>query len=160
MSATATGTLTADGVRFERLYDATPEELWAAITDPEQIRGWLANVTRWSLTPGESWGLSFDDGGVDGRIVAVEPGRRLELTWVEGERAESLLSFEVQPREGGALLVLEHTRLADESRVGFGAGWQAHLEALDRVLRGEPEADWWMRFEELRPVYAALAPPA
>ena len=151
MSATATGTLTADGVRFERLYDATPEELWAAITDPEQIRGWLANVTRWSLTPGESWGLGFDDGGVDGRVVAVEPGRRLELTWVEGERAESLRSVDVEPHEGGARLVRAPPRLAD--------GWQAHLEALDRVLLGEPEADWWARFEELRPVYAALAPP-
>ena len=43
------GALRQDGVRFERLYDATPEELWSAITDPEQIQGWLAHVARIDL---------------------------------------------------------------------------------------------------------------
>ena len=154
----ATGTITPDGVRFERLYDATPAELWAALTDPEQIRGWLANVSRWSLTPGAEWQIRFDDGSAGGEVVSVDEGRSLELTWVEQE-SESVLRFELRPQEQGTLLVLEHTRLAPASRPGFGAGWQAHLEALDALLHGRPEPDWWARFRELRPVYESQAAP-
>jgi uncharacterized protein YndB with AHSA1/START domain len=157
VSVTATGTMTADGVHFERIYDATPDELWAAITDPEQIRGWLANVTRWSLTPGESWGIRFDDGAVDGRVLAVDPGRRLELTWVEESGMETVLALEIVPREAGSLLVLDHSRLDPDRRPGYGAGWQTHLETLDRLLRGVEELDWWARYNELRPKYVELA---
>jgi uncharacterized protein YndB with AHSA1/START domain len=156
VTATATGTVTADGVRFERLYDATPAELWTAITDPEQIKGWLAHTTRWSLTPGEEWSIRFDDGAAGGRVVAVDEGRVLELTWVEEEN-ESLLRFEIVPRDAGCLLVLEHTRLEGPSRIGFGAGWQSHLEALDRLLQGGDEFDWWERYRELRPLYEEKA---
>jgi uncharacterized protein YndB with AHSA1/START domain len=154
----AAGTLTADGVRFERLYDATPAELWRALTDPDQVRGWLANVSRWSLTPGEEWQIRFDDGSAGGRVVAVEEGRRLELTWVEGG-TESLLRFELRPQEHGTLLVLDHSRLETASRPGFGAGWQAHLEALDDLLHGRPEPDWWARYRELRAAYESQAAP-
>jgi uncharacterized protein YndB with AHSA1/START domain len=157
VTVTTTGAVTADGVRFERLYDATPDELWHAITDPEQIKGWLAHVTRWSLTPGDDWGIRFDDGGVSGRVVAVEPGRRLELTWIEEEGDESLLAFEIVPREAGSLLVLDHSRLAAERRPGYGAGWQSHLEALDGLLQGGEAFDWWERYRELRPAYEELA---
>ena len=70
---TATGTITADGVRFERIYDATPDELWRAITDPEQIRGWLAHTTRWTLAPGEEWSIRFDDGRAG--VIPLPPAK-------------------------------------------------------------------------------------
>jgi len=31
-------------MRFECVYDATAEKVWAALTEPEQLRGWLAEV--------------------------------------------------------------------------------------------------------------------
>jgi uncharacterized protein YndB with AHSA1/START domain len=153
---TATGTVTAEGVRFERLYDATPAELWRAITDPDQIRGWFAHTTRWSLEPGDEWGVRFDDGEAGGRVVSVEEGRILELTWA-GDAGDSLVRFEIVPREAGSLLVLDHTRLVPETRPGYGAGWQSHLEALDALLEGGDAFDWWERFEALRPAYEELA---
>jgi uncharacterized protein YndB with AHSA1/START domain len=154
----ATGTITADGVRFERLYDATTEELWAALTDPEQLRGWLAHASRWTLQPGEEWEIRFENGTVDGRVVSVEHGRLLELTWME-ERGESLLRFEIVPQEQGCLLVLDHSRLGAEVRPGYGAGWQAHLETLAVLLEGGDEFDWWARYDELRPAYEEQTAP-
>jgi uncharacterized protein YndB with AHSA1/START domain len=153
---TATGTVTADGVRFERLYDATPEELWLAITDPEQIRGWFAHTTRWTLEPGDEWAVRFDDGEAGGRVVSVEEGRVLELTWA-GAEGDSLVRFEIVPRETGSKLVLDHTLLAPDSRPGYGAGWQSHLEALDVLLEGGEAFDWFERFDVLRPAYEELA---
>jgi hypothetical protein len=86
--------------------------------------------------------------------AAVDEGHSLELTWLEQEQ-ESVLRLEIVPRETGCLLVLDHSRLAGAARIGFGAGWQAHLEALDALLSGGPDLDWWARYEELRPGYEA-----
>jgi len=147
------------GVRFERLYDATPEELWAALTDPEQIRGWLADATRWELAAGEEYELMFgDDGRTWGRILAVEPPRVLELEWTYADEPASVVRFEIVPREAGCLLVLDHSRLDPDSAPGYGAGWHAHLDALDALLAGRPAGDgdeWWARYRELRPRYEA-----
>lgn len=158
---TATGTITGNGVRFERRYDAPPEQVWAALTEPEQLGGWLARAVRWSLAPGDEYELAFDDGSAGGRVVAVEAERLLELTWSSPGEPESVVRFELRPAGGGGcVLVLEHTRLTGEARAGYGAGWQSHLENLESLLAGTSTggADgWWERFRELQPEYEALA---
>ena len=35
------GRASGTGLRSERTYDATPEELWSAVTEPDSIRRWL-----------------------------------------------------------------------------------------------------------------------
>jgi uncharacterized protein YndB with AHSA1/START domain len=109
---TTTGTITTDGVRFERRYDATPEQVWAALTQPEQLRGWLAAPKLWSLEPGAAYELAFDDGSVSGRIVTVEPARLLEITWGSPAEPESHVRFELRPADGGCVVVLAQPRLA------------------------------------------------
>jgi uncharacterized protein YndB with AHSA1/START domain len=148
------------GVRFERELDATPDEVWRAVATPAGVAGWLARPVRWLLQPGERWEIAFDDGSAHGVVVAVEPGRRVELTWREDGDRESLLRIELLGASGGCRLVLEHVGLAPAGAVGFGAGWQAHLEALDHALAGRPAgdaADWWGRYRELRPEYERAA---
>jgi uncharacterized protein YndB with AHSA1/START domain len=160
----ALGTIFLDGdhhgVRFERDVDATPEEVWGAVATPEGVAGWLARPVRWRLEPGERWEIAFDDGAAHGLIVAVEPGRRLELSWREADGGESLVRIEVLPATGGCRVVLEHAVLGAEGAIGFGAGWQAHLEALERAVAGAvagDAADWWERYRELRPAYERAA---
>ena len=160
----ALGTIFLDGdhrgVRFERELDATPEEVWRAVATPEGVAGWLARPVRWLLEPGERWEVAFDDGSAQGVVVAVEPGRRVELTWRESGDRESVLRIEVLAAAGGCRLVLEHTGLTAEGATGFGAGWQAHLEALEHVVAGRPAGeagDWWERYRELRPAYERAA---
>ena len=148
-------------VRFERLYDATPDELWAALTDPAQIRGWLAEATRFELVVGGEVELRFGDDGGDeavtrGRIRQLEPGRVLEYDWHHPGESESVVRFELVPKEQGTLLVLDHRHLEAESAPGYGAGWQAHLEALAAPFTGDADR-WWRRYEELRPEYVAAA---
>lgn len=151
------GTLRADGdrcgVRIERLYDYTPEELWAALTDPRQLTGWLAPVTAFDARVGGRIALDFADGGaVEGEIVALEPARMLEYTWRFTGEDESVVRFEIEPRERGTLLVLDHRRLGREHGAGYGAGWEAHLDRLQ-----DRRVEWERRFAELLPVYRAQA---
>ena len=160
MSASELGRLRDDAercaVRFERLYDFTPEQLWRALTDPDQLRGWLGHVRSLDLRADGEVRLDVDEDEVAGRVLSVDPGRVLEYTWTYPGEPESVVRFELFPREHGTLLVLDHRRLDREAGVAYGAGWHAHLDLLDSVLRGG-ELDFMPRYLELRPAYEAQA---
>jgi uncharacterized protein YndB with AHSA1/START domain len=158
-----TGTLRTESgaraaVRFERLYDATPEELWAALTEPEQLRGWLAHASRFELEPGGAIELRFDadDGRLThGRVRELVAGRVLEWDWDHDGEQRSVVRFELVPRDAGCLLVLDHRLLDHEDAPGYGAGWQGHLEALEALLRDDAPVDHHGRYHALRPRWAA-----
>jgi len=151
------GTLRDDddrcAVRFERLYDFTPSELWSAITDPDQLARWLARA---DVEPGQGGQISldFDGGGTEGRILTWDEPRVLEYEWRFTGEQESVVRFELLPQEFGTLLVLDHRSLGRSSGMGYAAGWHAHLDALAGV---HDLADWQRRFDELVPTYRAQA---
>jgi uncharacterized protein YndB with AHSA1/START domain len=153
------GTLRTDGdrcaVRFERLYDFTPEELWSALTEPGQLARWLAKA---EVQPGVGGGIALhfeDDGTVEGgRVLEWDEPRLLEYEWRYPGEDESVVRFELHRQEYGTLLVLDHRRLGRASGAGYGAGWHAHLDALAREIE---TGTWSRRFEELLPAYVAQA---
>jgi uncharacterized protein YndB with AHSA1/START domain len=154
------GTLRNDedrcAVRFERLYDFTPAELWSAITEPERLSRWL---TKADVDPGEGGRvtLDFGEGGTEGgRILVWDEPHVLEYEWRAVGEGDSVVRFELVPEEYGTRLVLDHRRLDREAGVGYGAGWHAHLDAL-AGLREPTEESWKERFEEILPVYRAQA---
>jgi uncharacterized protein YndB with AHSA1/START domain len=147
-------------VRFERLYDYTPDELWQALTEPGQMRGWLADVSRVDLTPGGEIRMHFgdepDEGHTSWRVLEIEPGRVLECEWRYPGEEPSVVRFECHPRERGTLLVLDHRRLSADDAPGYAAGWHAHLDALADLFATKDE-DWYRRYRELRPTYEEAA---
>jgi uncharacterized protein YndB with AHSA1/START domain len=152
---TALGSSRADGerrsVRFERVYAAPPERVWAAVTEPEQLRAWLA-VGGAVLEPRvggrfEVRMTSDDEETAWGTVLAFDPPRLLEVEWrYEGED-ESVLRIELEPRGGGTLLVLDHRLLQAGQAAGYGSGWHAYLDALDDLLAGRAPGDWDERFQ-------------
>ena len=145
-------------VQFRRLYDYTPEELWSALTDPEQLGRWLARAPRFDREAGGFVDLLFGDDGDDqratGRILTWDEPHVLEYEWRFPGEDDSIVRFELQRQEFGTLLVLDHRQLGRSSGVGYSAGWHAHLD----TLAGAIELDAWQaRFEELLPSYAAQA---
>ena len=141
-------------VRFERLYDFTPDELWSALTDPKRLRRWLAETPRFEARVGGAVKIAFDEGTTEGRILTWDEPRVLEYEWRFPGEDESVVRFELQPQEAGTLLVLDHRRLGRAAGTGYAAGWHAHLEALAGAL---PLDRWQARFEELLPVYRTQA---
>jgi uncharacterized protein YndB with AHSA1/START domain len=141
-------------VRFERLYDFTPAELWSAITDPDQLARWLARA---EVEPGEGGRISLDfdgDATEGGRILTWDEPRVLEYEWQFSGEEESVVRFELHPQEFGTLLVLDHRRLGRSSGMGYAAGWHAHLDALAGL---HELSDWQRRFDQLMPSYRAQA---
>ncbi|HKP09297.1 MAG TPA: ankyrin repeat domain-containing protein [Gaiella sp.] len=157
---TAFGTLRSDddrcAVAFRRLYDFTAEELWSALTDPEQLGRWLARA---QVDPGVDGQvtLDFEGGSTEGgRILTWDEPHVLEYEWRFSGEEDSVVRFELHPQEFGTLLVLDHRRLGRSSGAGYSAGWHAHLDALARLYEFSDDA-WTQRYEELLPAYRAQA---
>lgn len=148
------------GVRFERRYDAKPDEIWSALTEPERLGRWLADVAELELRVGGRFLLRWHESDAtqetDGTILALEPNRLLELNWTYPGEPDSVARFELQPDGDGTVLILDHRGLPPGAIAGYGAGWHSHLDSLDAHLHGG-QADWSTRFQELGPAYEASA---
>jgi uncharacterized protein YndB with AHSA1/START domain len=146
-------------VRFERMLEATPEEVWEALTDPELLGRWLATAAV-DLRVGGEIALRFgEDGSMEGgRILVLDPPRSLEYVWTFTGEPDSVVRFELTPAgPGRTLLVLDHRLLSPGTAPGYGAGWHAHLDALEATLTGSETGDWFARYEALRPEYEEQA---
>lgn len=149
------GTVRRDGglgaVRFERHYRATPEELWAAWTEPERIARWLgAEVVGGPIAAGGTFRLEWGpdpDSQVELVVHELRAPRLLEWQWTINGEPPTLLRVELAPAgDGGTLLVLDHRALPFTQFAGLSAGWHDFLDALGT---GEPQD----LFAELVPAY-------
>jgi uncharacterized protein YndB with AHSA1/START domain len=122
-------------VRYTRYYRAAPEEVWAALTEPDSIARWLAPTGEIDLRRGGPFELQLTRGQtMKGRIRAVEPSRLLELDWADAGEEPSIVRFELSAGGEGTVLVLDHRRI--DARVGmrYMARWEHHLRQLDSVV--------------------------
>jgi uncharacterized protein YndB with AHSA1/START domain len=155
------GTVRTDGDRvalhFERRYDATPDEVWSALTEPESISRWLFADAVVEPRVGGAFRLRWSENEAGGSVLVWEPQRTLEVEWNETD-LRSILRIEITAFEDGAALVLDHRNVTAKAAIGMGAGWHAHLEALAELLSGRSASTerWWPRYEELRPRYEQL----
>ena len=156
------GTVSLEGathtLRFERLLRFSPEETWAALTEPARLGEWLAEA---EVAPGPNGSvtLDFGEGGKEsGRITAWDPPQLLAYEWNFVGETPSHVRFELASVDEGSAtrLTLEHTRLAADISPNYGAGWHAHLDQLEGHLEGDVP-DWGELFAELQPRYAEIA---
>lgn len=144
-------------LRYERRYEATPDEVWSAVTEPESIKRWLFADSLIEPRAGGAFRLTWDEHHATGSVLAWDPPTLLEVEWLESD-LQSILRIEISAVEDGTLLVLDHRKLTREPALRVGPGWHAHLDTLGTVLAGRDggvEA-WRDHFEAVRPRYAAL----
>lgn len=145
-------------VTFERRLDASIEEVWAALTEPGQLRGWLAETPMFEARPGGRVVIRFDEDDVcEATVLRIEPPRLLELEWRFPGEPLSHLRFELWAEPDSTLLVLDHRGLSTDDIASYGAGWHAHLDRLHTRFSGDV-LDWDARYSELLPRYQTLEP--
>jgi uncharacterized protein YndB with AHSA1/START domain len=148
-------------LRYERQFDHPVEAVWAALTEPDQLRGWLAAAEELELKEGGAITLrwlnvpedtdAWDDRGIEipedhdisapvrGTITQLDPPNLIE--W-ESEQM-GLMRWELRGAGAGCALTFTNTiELPD----GYPpaqtlAGWHIHLDHLDVMLAGG-EIDW------------------
>ena len=155
------GTLLTDAerivVRLEATYDTDAVDLWSALTEPDRLARWLARVEG-DLRLGGDFAVFYDDDEhATGSIVVCEPPQRLHVTWRMGDDEETLIAVELFADGDRTRLRLEERGIRADEAAGFGAGWQANVEALGAHVAGRPVGDWRSRWAELLPVYRQQA---
>jgi uncharacterized protein YndB with AHSA1/START domain len=140
-------------LRFERRLSHPVERVWAALTEPEQLKQWLA-AAEIDPNPGGPFILHFDniDHTMPGRVIRYEPPRLFEHTF--GDDANGVVRWELLDDEGDCLLRLSHMVHVSAEMANFASGWHTHLELLEAALNGVPEAWNWDRWHGHKRRYA------
>jgi uncharacterized protein YndB with AHSA1/START domain len=126
-------------VRREIQLEADLEQVWAALTDPHELAGWMGGPVDLDVRPGGSGCFIDDDGTVrHARVGAVDPEHRLSLRWWPDDGAVSEVTFELCPTETGTRLVVTETPLEPttaqacptQASAAKAAYWEARLDTL------------------------------
>lgn len=147
---------------LERRFRTTPEDVWAAITDPERAARWLGRITG-ELRLGGHYLLVFDDADpearVEGTIQSCEEPHTLVVTWQAPGESESVVHVALAAHAKGALLELTHSKLRPPaSDTGHAAGWQIHLDQLVAGLERDQWQDQLGRYDDLHHSYQVRYP--
>jgi uncharacterized protein YndB with AHSA1/START domain len=143
-------------VRMEDTYDTDIEDLWTALTDPQRLSRWIAEVEG-DLRLGGVFRARFtSDWEGSGRVDVCERPTRLVVTMWDDE-VETVIEARLTARAEKTRLVIEDRGLPLSELAANGAGWQAHMEDLATHLAGQGRADWKARWLELTPSYRERA---
>ena len=128
---------------------ATPERLFAAWTEPEQLKKWWGprSVTcvdaEVDLRVGGHYriGNQFPDGNVvwiSGEFQVIEPPHKLVFTWSIGpeSQAAELVTILFEPKAAGATeVIVVHERIPSKTaRDTHEQGWFGCLDGLAKYL--------------------------
>ena len=128
----------------------TPEKLWQALTDPEFTRRyWCETRQESEWKPGSPWRILAPGDRVadSGRVVEIEPHRRLVVSWLNHLHPEahaegpSRLTYTLEPQGESVKLTVVHEMDKPESKLieMVSGGWPAILASLKSLLEtGEP----------------------
>jgi uncharacterized protein YndB with AHSA1/START domain len=170
-------------MRFERRLEHPIERVWAAITEPEQLRGWIADgelelrqggkvrLEMLNQVGAEEMaehevvlpeGYEPDDAPqvIEGTVTAIDPPRLLEYDGPEF----GVLRWELRAEGDSCVLTFLNSPPQDWMVAGMApqmlAGWHGYMDQLEDVLAGNPIKDWSKEgsmddWAELREQYAA-----
>lgn len=140
---TAVADVTTGTVKAVVEIDASPEEVFRALTDPNELAAWWGaddayRTFDWriDLRAGGEWSCQARNAGgrlssVRGRYVTVDPPRLLEYTWQPSweEFAETRIRHELTPVDGHTRLTVTHSGFGER-----GESCNEHATGWNRVL--------------------------
>lgn len=136
--------------RASTVVDATPEQVWQALTDPAIVKQYFFGTTvstDWrvgsSITYSGEWeGKPYED---KGEVLEVDEPRRLVTSFFSPMSGKAdvpenyqTVTYLIEPAEGGTRVSVEQDNNADEEAAAHSSGnWQMILDGLAGVL-GRP----------------------
>ena len=141
-------------VTISQVYDAPPDDVWDACTNPERIPRWFLPVSG-DLRLGGSYQL---EGNAGGTIERCDPPSSFFATWEFGGEV-TWIEVSVSAEAGGTRLQIEHISHVDDTRWAqfgpgaVGVGWDLAVVGLTLHMRSggdvdKAEAAAWMASED------------
>jgi len=138
-------------VEIKRFIKAPRDRVYAAWTDPAQLRQWfgpenvqthdliadarMGGTFRWDLTNSEGEKMTCR-----GEYRELQPGKKIVFTWQweddeDWENHISIVTVELDDADGGTELRLIHEHLPnEESRDGHTRGWNSALDKFEKLV--------------------------
>lgn len=139
--------------------EASPEVVWAAITDPDQLVNWFPIEA--AVEPGPGGRLTYRWDTLEGtcRIATWDPPRHLRTSWMEpgtdpdGSSRPLVVDWFLEGEGGHTRLRLVHSGFGegsewDEEYDGTRRGWTFELRSLKSYLErhaGGRRSAFWVR---------------
>lgn len=152
-----------DAVLFTRTFATTPDDLWAAITEPARLARWIGT---WTGDPADghvafSMTAEGDDGSAPMRydIERCEPPHALTVASTTDFGTWRLV-LRVRPTDAGAALDFHHVIDDPAGLADIGPGWEYYLDRLVAAeTGGDPDAIDWADYHPAQcAYYGDLAP--
>jgi uncharacterized protein YndB with AHSA1/START domain len=126
----------AQWVERETLVEASPEEVWEALTDEDRLEEWMAPEVELDPTEGGEISVRDGDDQRNGTVETVEENERFAFTWSRPGEDESFVEFTLEPLPAGTRVTVIETPIGPTATTAtaFG-GWGPRLLKLGRVMR-------------------------
>jgi len=109
---------------FKKYYliPATPEEVYAALTNPATIQLWSGEPAEMSTVPGSEFSLW--EGSISGKNLEFEQDKKIVQEWYFGEQeAPSIVTIKLHADKDKTSAELRHTNIPDEAYEDMVNGW-------------------------------------
>ena len=137
--------LTESSFVYVTFIRTTPEKLWSALTDANQMKEyWLGMHIESEWRAGAEWRMLFPDGRMadSGEVLEVEPPKRIRLKWRNEFRPElkaegfAFCTIEIEPYGKGVRLSIAHTIEREDSKFiqAVSGGWPKVISNLKSLL--------------------------
>lgn len=104
------------------IINASPEELYIALTNPDTIRLWSGEPAIMSIEPGTEFSLF--DGSIEGKNLEFEENKKIVQEWYFGEEeTPSIVTIKLHPHKEGTSVELKHNNIPDEAYEDMVEGW-------------------------------------
>src|SRR3954449_11732651 len=131
----------APWVERETMVEASPEEVWEALTDEDRLEEWLGPKVE--LDPVEGGEIAVRDGDDErtGTVETMEESERFAFTWSRPGEGESFVEFTIEALPGGSRVTVVETPMHSATTtttagpIALAFGWESRLARLQHASR-------------------------
>jgi len=126
-------------IKFYQYIEATPEEIFLALTNPFTIELWSDSPAKMDANEGTEFELW--DGDICGKNIKVVPVKELVQEWYFDDLPEpSIVTIKLHTKGTGTSVELKHTNIPDEAYENIKEGWEEYyIGAIKRFFEEDLE---------------------
>jgi uncharacterized protein YndB with AHSA1/START domain len=112
-------------IKQSHFVNASPEEVYIAITNPLTIELWSGYPAEMQAIEGTEF--TIFEGDISGINLTLIPNQKLVQEWYFGDSSEkSIVTINLASSDGGTRVDLEHTNVPDTEFTNLEEGWRSY----------------------------------